>query len=440
MSTIFAAATPPGRTALSVLRVSGPNALPLLKTLSKSTKFTPRLARLANLYSPSQRLLDTALTIYFQRPHSYTGEDTVELHLHGGVAVAKAVQKAIAETSLARCAEPGEFTKRAFHNGRIGLTQVEGIRDLLLAETEAQRQAAVLGSSGRMEQLFLSMRAQLIAASAYLAAEIDFSEDNGLNVEVSSKVSAIVTGVRAQIREIVKTSASCSEIVKNGVRIALLGRPNAGKSSLVNYLAQRAVSLVSDVPGTTRDVLEVSLDLNGNKAVLYDTAGVHETHDAVEKLGIDRARAVVENADIVIQLEDPADTKSGDAPVLVDPAKSVDLIRVSSKCDARRGPHLCISTLTGEGVPELIKLLSKAVSKRVTGSEYGLGLSLRAQNLFEQETLPGIDACLEFLSSDVVLAQAELMRAVDAIARVCGRSVTTTEMLDVLFSEFCIGK
>lgn len=442
MQTIFAAATPAGRTALTVLRISGPESLQILHKLTqkKGNNIEPRRAKLANLYTSQSQILDTALTLYFKRPHSYTGEDIVELHLHGGTAVSKAVQTAIAKTQLARHAEPGEFTKRAFQNSRMGLTQVEGIRDLLLAETETQRRAAVLGSSGKLDVLFLKIRNELINASAYLMAEIDFSEDNGLNFESQEAVQNIVRSVQKQLTEISETAIKCSEIVKSGVRVALLGQPNAGKSSLVNYLTQRSVSLVSNLPGTTRDVLEVSLDLNGNKAVLYDLAGIHETSNEVEKLGIDRAKEVVANADIVVYLQDPT-AQFCDDDLVTNSFKSGELIRLSSKSDIKKGKYHSISTKTGEGVQEFINQLTQLVGSRVTGSsEYGLGLSMRAQTLISQEALPGLTRCLELCTNDIVLAQAELERAISAIGKICGQNVSTSEILDVLFSEFCIGK
>lgn len=487
MATIFAPVVK-GAQALQIVRISGSNAKPILDLLTKSPiknnsrtapytssgsskgnrSIIPRHAHLRKLYR-NNILLDEALVLFFPEPHSFTGDDCVELHLHGGLAVSQAVTKAILATDLARMAEPGEFTKTAFINGKLGLTEVEGIRDLLLAETEMQRRVAIMGSAGKVETMFNNMRDKLISINALITAEIDFAEDNHISANMH-EVEKTVAEVLKEFQGLLRISQQCSEIVRHGVRIALLGAPNSGKSSLVNYLAQRDVSLVSEVAGTTRDVLEVPLNLQGNKAVMFDLAGVHETDDIVESLGIQKAMEVLKKADIIVYLKSNKNNSNVNDKVnnnseqstyssepnsegpLYEPLPHQQLIEVSSKSDLAQSlssSKLNISTRTGLGIEEFLSILSEAVQRTIDTSSSSssdemataaLSLTERVRNILETEAIPGLQMCSELLYSDIVLSHAELSRATDAIGRITGRSVNMNEVLDVVFGSFCIGK
>lgn len=449
-------ATPAGRSALSVMRIAGPQALNIMGQLAPSKQFIPQQAKLIKLYGKRHNLLDEALVLYFKGPKSYTGEDVVELYLHGSPVVARALQSAILETRLARHAEPGEFTRRAFENLRMDLTQVEGIRDLLAAETEMQRQTAVGGASGILGRKFENWRSQIVNSNALLTAAIDFAEDNGLEDEFI-KVRDAVERVRCEIEEVLRQNIACSEIVKSGLKVALLGEPNAGKSSLTNYLLQRAACLVSDIPGTTRDVLEVALEVGGHKIVLLDTAGLRVSDDTVEKLGIDRARNVIAAADIVVAIF-PCNQEQN-KHILAEVGKleraGKPVIRISSKSDLSTNQtleELAISVKTGEGMDAFVEQLSSEANNIVKNqafkSTFGdpkaiaeLGISARARGLLQSEAVPGLIACIHFLeSNDYVLAIAELQRASTAIGMITGREISVHEILDVVFGEFCIGK
>lgn len=450
---------------MAVMRISGPETMAIMAQLAPNKQFKPRQAQLAKLYAPKQLqleeskklLLDEALVLLFKGPKSYTGEDSVELYLHGSPTVSKAVQQAIISTKLARVAEPGEFTKRAFHNNRLDLSQVEGIRDLLAAETEQQRQASVGGAAGMFTKTYDKWRAQLVFASGMLAANIDFAEDNDFTASEENdslrRVRLDVEQVRGEMEAAVKTSGSCAELVKEGLKVALLGEPNAGKSSLTNKLVQRAACLVSDIPGTTRDVLEIMLEVGGHKVVLYDTAGIRNSNDQIEMLGIERAREAVKAADFVIAL-DPKGSGKLDKEIAEIESQGKKVLRVESKSDlnipnttTEKSWGLPVSSTTGEGMDELIGAISSHCDDLINnpetpsaGHSIGLGMSNRARALLENEAIPGLDACLSLLYKDVVLSDAELQRAVAAIGAITGTEISAHEVLGVVFGEFCIGK
>jgi len=460
LPTIFASATPAGRSALSVLRIAGPEAFNIMKKLAPRRTFPHRQAKLSKLYTKDHQLLDEALVLAFNKPHSFTGEDIVELYLHGSPVVSRAVQNAIVSTNLARHAEPGEFTRRAFQNRRLDLTQVEGIRDLLAAETEMQRRSAVGGAVGKSGEQFELWRSQLVNVSAMLTASIDFAEDNGLEESVNESLRTDLLRILGEVENVLSTSGACSELVKDGLRIALLGEPNAGKSSLTNRLVQRSAALVSEIPGTTRDVLEVALEVGGHKVVLVDTAGIRVSNDHVEKLGVERAREVVNDAHLVLALFPASSPQNPEIEQEIRQLESMGkkVIRIQSKQDlisdanASQGPaqqDLKISALTGAGIDELVKMLTDAASQLVeqgnsdsNGPDFqmGMGISVRARALLSTEVVPGLQNCIGFLDNDVVLANAELQRAVEAIGAITGRVISVHEVLDVVFGEFCIGK
>lgn len=296
--------------------------------------------------------------------------------------------------------------------------------------------------------------------SAMLTASIDFAEDNGLEESVNESLRTDLLRILGEVENVLSTSGACSELVKDGLRIALLGEPNAGKSSLTNRLVQRSAALVSEIPGTTRDVLEVALEVGGHKVVLVDTAGIRVSNDHVEKLGVERAREVVNDAHLVLALFPASSPQNPEIEQEIRQLESMGkkVIRIQSKQDlisdanASQGPaqqDLKISALTGAGIDELVKMLTDAASQLVeqgnsdsNGPDFqmGMGISVRARALLSTEVVPGLQNCIGFLDNDVVLANAELQRAVEAIGAITGRVISVHEVLDVVFGEFCIGK
>lgn len=444
MPTIYATATPAGRSAVAMVRISGPSTRRILESMLGKVKVPiSHRARLATLYAPlTRQVLDQALVLYFQAPKSYTGEDTAELHLHGSPAVSRAVMKAIASTRHARYAEPGEFTRRAYRNGKLDLAQVEGIRDLIAADTEIQRQTAASAASGKLSQLYEGWRHQIVRCAGLLTAWIDFGEDNELGSEVLVKVQREITQIYSEVRR--HTENICSELVRTGVRLAFLGEPNAGKSSLTNLLVKRTASIVSDIPGTTRDAIEVDLDINGYKVKLGDTAGVRSTEDKIERLGIERTCQVLDEAHLVLAISPAGSPRSRD---VMDTAKRLEdigkrIIWIESKADLAQpeGWGLPVSTESGIGVPDLLQLISHECDSLTHLSHDTVGASERARNLLEEQVLPGLKTGLDLIDSDVVLASAELQSAVNGIGRITGREIGINEVLDVVFGDFCVGK
>lgn len=459
-NTIYALSSAPGRAAISVLRLSGPESLAVLQKLrfptnevSTSRPLESHKARLANLYNHKQQLLDKALCLWFAGPKSYTGDDLVELHLHGSPAVVQAVMDAIKYTEMARYAEPGEFTKRAFHNGKLDLTQVEAIRDLIDADTELQRQAAVLGADGQNSIKFATWRKQILQNAGMLTALIDFSDDNEIDTTpegLISQVRAAVETIKQQVAEF-RTQAKCSELIQSGVRLALLGPPNAGKSSLVNALVNRTASIVSDVPGTTRDVVHVSLDIQGFKVVLGDTAGIRKVtgttgHDRIEALGIERALEVAKDAHIVAVVVPFGEELSSDLVETVQMLKQSGkvVITVGNKADlgSVQNVDVELSCKTGEGLGELVSALGKACQGlTIKDSDNIVGASQRVIDLIDSAVLPGLEQSANMLAlGDVTLANAELHLAADGIGKITGQGITANEILGVVFGNFCIGK
>ncbi|KAL3155534.1 hypothetical protein ABBQ38_011086 [Trebouxia sp. C0009 RCD-2024] len=304
--TIAALSSGSGRCGVALLRVSGPRADQVLQSLLPATRLLPepRQAVVSGLYHPlHHELLDRALLLRFPGPRSFTGEDVVELNVHGGLAVVRAVLEALCSMPGVRLAEPGEFTRRAFEMGKLDLTQAEGLADLLTAETEAQRKQALKQSTKAQKLQYESWRALLLRCLANVEAVIDFGEDEGIAEEVAEQVLPKVQ----QLRQILQQHLVCDrrgELVRSGVKAAIIGPPNVGKSSILNYLAGRKAAIVSAIPGTTRDAIEVALDISGYKVIVTDTAGMRQTLDPIEAEGVAVAHETAEQADVVLSVHD----------------------------------------------------------------------------------------------------------------------------------------
>ncbi|MGL4960578.1 MAG: tRNA uridine-5-carboxymethylaminomethyl(34) synthesis GTPase MnmE [Inquilinus sp.] len=434
--TIFAPATPAGRGGVAVLRISGPSAGPALQALTGRPLPAPRLATLAELRDPADAApLDRGLVLWFPGPASYTGEDVVELHLHGGRAVARGVVEALSRIAGLRPAEPGEFTRRAFVAGKLDLTEAEAVADLVDAETRAQRLQALRQLGGALGQLYEGWRSALMRALAMTEAALDFP-DEGLPPDLAAEAERVVAEVSAAIAAHLD-DAGRGERLREGVHIAILGPVNAGKSSLLNALARRDAAIVSDRPGTTRDVVEVALDLRGFPVVLADTAGLRDTADEIEAEGIRRSHRRAAEADLRLVIRDagepvPADSALGPGP---------DAIRVLNKIDRapdapRAEDEIAISVRTGAGLDRLLDVLAEAVERRLTGD--GSPALTRARHRAALEDAR--DALARVPTAPLPeLAAEDLRLALRAIGRITGR-VDVEDMLDLLFGSFCIGK
>ncbi|WP_287886457.1 MULTISPECIES: tRNA uridine-5-carboxymethylaminomethyl(34) synthesis GTPase MnmE [Paracoccus] len=419
MDTIFAEATPPGRGGVSVVRLSGPKAHATLESLAGPVA-TPRMAALRALRDGDD-LIDRALVIWFAEGHSFTGEEVAELHLHGAPVIASRLSQALLARGLRR-AEAGEFTKRAFLNGRIDLAEAEGLADLLSAETEAQRKLAMRATEGELGRKADELRSKLIRAGALIEASIDFADEE-VPDEVPEEALDLIKAVRSDIQGML-ASYPATERLRQGYEVAIIGPPNAGKSTLLNRIGQREIALVSEIAGTTRDILELHTDLRGLPVTFLDTAGLRESSDPVEAMGVARAVQRAAEADLRIHLS--VDGVPEETLVVGD-------IIVRSKADLGRGEETAISGLTGEGVAELLDLVYDRL--RVRAADSGLvGHKRQAEALQRAVTALAIDGSLapEFLAE-------ALRQAAQALAMMVGR-VGAEDYLDEIFSSFCIGK
>lgn len=440
-TTIYALATAPGRSGVAVVRISGPEAGSALTALTGRSLPAPRRAVLTKLRDPgSGDALDDALVLRFTGPASFTGEDVVELHLHGGRAVVTGVIEALATLPGLRLAEPGEFTRRAFENGKLDLTEAEAVADLIDAETTAQRRQALRQMEGALGKLYDGWRERLTRALAHIEADIDFAEDD-LPGGVVDAVRPVITGLADEIATHLNDGGR-GERLREGLHIAIVGAPNAGKSSLLNALARRDAAIVSARAGTTRDIIEVHLDLGGYPVVLADTAGLREAAaDEVEEEGIRRARDRAARADVKVAVFDATTLPDLDAATLglID----TDTVVVFNKTDLATAGDLrpdlspiLVSAHTGAGLKALEEALTAFSADRLAiGSAPSLTRARHRAALTEcrESLLRALDAPLpELAAEDVRLASR-------ALGRITGR-VDVEDLLDVIFRDFCIGK
>lgn len=420
MDTIFAEATPPGRGGVSVVRISGPRAREVIETLTGPLP----VARHAYLRAlrDSDDLLDRALVLWFEKHQSFTGEEVAELQLHGAPVVVTRVSQALLDRGLRR-AEAGEFTRRAFLNGQIDLAEAEGLADLLAAETETQRRLAMRVAEGQIGFVADEFRRKLIRAGALVEASIDFADEE-VPEEVPAEAFELVKGVQTTIQELLRTYPA-TERMRQGYVVAIIGPPNAGKSTLLNRIAGREIALVSEIAGTTRDVIEVRLDLNGLAVTLLDTAGIRESQDPVEMMGVARARQRAREADLRIHLSETAERQ--------DDFQDGDLV-VRSKSDlTTEDLPDSVSALSGKGVDALLDQVYDLLRDRVIDS--GL-ISHRRQ----ADALGRAWSALDLNEKIPAELMAEsIRRANHELALLVGR-VGAEDYLDEIFSSFCIGK
>jgi len=427
MDTIVAQASAPGRAGVSVIRVSGPRAKPVLKALAGRVP-EARRASLMVLNGPDG-VIDTALVLVFDAGASFTGEDVVELQTHGSIAVTRALLAYLGDMEGVRLAEPGEFTRRALENEQLDLAQVEGLADLIEAETEAQRVQAQAVFSGALGERVEAWRSQLIRAAALLEAMIDFADEE-VPGDTTAEVLTLIDGLVVEFDQEASGVAG-AERVREGFEVAIVGAPNAGKSTLLNRLAGRDAAITSEVAGTTRDVIEVRMDIAGLPVTLLDTAGLRETSDEVEAIGVARARSRADAADLRIFLGPPREMS----------ARSGDMIlRPKADMAAPTGDgSLGVSGLTGEGVEELLARLAAELSSRVPASRVATRARHRDALLAAVNALRAARIEVEAGPERAELAAEELRTALRKIEALTGR-IGVEDLLSEIFSSFCIGK
>jgi tRNA modification GTPase len=437
--TIFALSSGRLPSAIALVRVSGPQAGKIVTSLAGKLP-SPRMATRALLRDVGQRPIDDAVVLWFPAPASATGEDVAEFHVHGGRAVLAALFAALSSFEDVRAAEPGEFTRRAFENGKLDLTEAEGLDDLIHADTDRQRRQALRQLKGLLGDRARDWRARIIEASALIEAGIDFSDEGDVPAELIAPALAKVKALLAEIEEVLAGQGR-SERLRDGLVVAIAGPPNVGKSTLMNQLARREVAIVSPHAGTTRDVIEVQLDLDGYPVTVIDTAGIRETDDPVEQEGVRRARARAADADLVLWLADlspVAVQRDGAAPVWMVRNK-IDLEAAGRPlADASGQGIFQISASRGDGLPELIAALVGFAQNYFGGSEGGLIGRTRQRKLL-QETAVSLRRCVQVVGQGEELAAEELRVAAHSLGRLLGR-VDVEDILDVIFREFCVGK
>ncbi|AGB43340.1 small GTP-binding protein domain protein [Mesorhizobium australicum WSM2073] len=424
---------------VAVVRISGPQTRFVVETIVCGM-VKARAAVLRRFRAPDGTVLDNGLVLFFPGPASFTGEDVAEFHVHGGRAVVARMVETIAGFEGVRHAEPGEFTRRAFFNGKVDLVETEALADLVNAETEAQRRFAIQNAGGAQSALYLGWRRRLIHARAMIEAEIDFADEDDVPGSVSDTVWSDVRSMISEIdRHIVGFHAA--EIIRDGFEVVILGAPNAGKSSLFNALAQRDAAIVTDEPGTTRDLLEVVLDLRGLRVRLTDTAGLREAPGKIEAIGIEKARAKADCADLLLLLEDAADPKDAGPLPMSTPALRVgtklDLLDKRATQDAAGRYEFGISVIDGTGVDGLLAEIGRRAAEAAGVSGDVLPSRLRHVELLDAANRHLHRAADERMPQE--LRAEELRLAADRLGRIVG-AVDVEDLLDVIFSRFCIGK
>lgn len=443
--TIYALSSGAGRGAISLIRISGRETRGVVEAIAGETS-EPRHYQLRQLVDPrTGEILDQAIVVWLPGPHSFTGEDCAEFHVHASRAVLSAVFTVLAGFPGVRPAEAGEFTRRAFANGKMDLVEVEGLGDLLVAQTAAQRRQSLSHMLGKASSIFDSWRERLLLIRANIEAAVDFVEEEGVAEAVGPGIDGEIR-VLLQEMETAVAAANSAEAIRDGVKVVLVGHPNTGKSSLLNAIARRDAAIVSATPGTTRDVIEVFLDIAGIPVVLTDTAGLRSgAADDIEVEGIRRSKRELEQADVIIWVSSP----DVDGSEKYGPEIRPDLI-VAGKCDltpvqsellrneSPQPSRLALSAATGVGIPELIESLTLMIKERFGAAESAVVVSVR-QKEATVESIRMLNDSLRYDHANLELKAEDIRRAAEVIGRITGRT-EVEEWLGVIFSKFCIGK
>ena len=434
--TIFALSSGHGKSGVAVIRISGRNLSKTFTNFIKKENFQNRYAYFTNLTDNNGDLIDQCLAIYFPAPYSFTGEDVIELHTHGAPAVVNAVFEFL-KTFDMRMATPGEFSRRAFYNNKMDLADIDGLAALLDAQTEQQRKHALKSMLGHDSKIYNTWREQMVDISAYAAAILDYDADDlpaNIGETIRTRTKKLYQEIDSALRQY-KTSRA----IRGGINVALVGETNVGKSSIFNYLAGSNRAIVSDIAGTTRDVVSVNLDIDGFMVNLSDTAGIRETNDEIESIGIERTRTEIENADIVIHVYTPENMpkwRTDDARI--GPNPNINIVNKSdTTTDYDYEFGLYVSAKTGSGMTSLLNTLRAKIHEIMDGTENALTINARTKELLEtaHNELSNALTCGE--NYDIFAEHTR--RAGDAIGKILG-AITATEVLDKTFGQLCLGK
>jgi len=444
MKTIYALSSGPGISGISVIRTSGPDTKTIIKELTKSEIPKPRLATLRKINKiNTNEIIDEGLIIWFPAPNSYTGEDMAEFHVHGSRAVIEAMHNSISKINNCRLAEPGEFTKKAFQNGKINLLKAESISDLISSETEIQRRQAINIMSGKSAAIFSSWREDLIKILSKIEAKIDFPDDE-LPKDILSEIKKKSEKVTNEIKKILDDQ-KVGERIREGFKIAIVGPPNVGKSSLLNYLSRRDVAIVSEIAGTTRDVIETHLNINGMPVIISDTAGIRDSKNEIEKKGIKLALKRAEDADLNIVVIEP---KSSHFTGFLKDLISSKSILVVNKSDLgidtilsnfKKYKPIYISLKNEKNLDELIEVIKNKLKNQFITSDDILITRERHRQHLEQCVSHLENFNIKNNSEDYDQAAEDLRLATREIGMIVGK-VDVEEVLQSIFNDFCIGK
>ncbi len=430
MDTIFALASAPGKSGVSVVRISGATISQICSSLTNGFVPEERKSSLRRIHGQDGTFIDEALLLRFGEERSYTGEEVLELHIHGSPAVLDALLKELSSFPGTRLAEPGEFTRRALENGRMDLSQVDGLADLINAETQSQKRQAERLFQGQLGDAVSLWRQELIAAAALMQASIDFADEeipDDLVPDIGRRIEKVRQSLESQLK-----GSSAAEIIRDGFEVAIVGAPNIGKSTLLNHLAGREAALTSSIAGTTRDVIEVRMNVAGYAVTFLDTAGVRESEDEIEAMGIRRGLQRAEAADLRLVLVEAGNAES---PIAI---REGDIVCVS-KMDNPVPDVFGISGVTGHGVPELLALLTERLSKITVGSS----LITRGRHRSAIEAaLDGLANALAELKHEdarLEIVAEEVRQATHKLDSMVGK-IGVEDVLDEVFSNFCLGK
>lgn len=435
-STIFALATPYAKSGVAILRLSGKQSLAALIKLSEKNSWQADHMQYTTLRHPENRqVIDRCLAVYFAAPHSFTGEEVVELHLHGSLAVIRELLSVLTTMPGMRMAERGEFTRRAVLNGKMDMVEAEGLADLIDAETTEQRSQAMRQMQGEMSSFYETLRRQVIATLAHMEAYIDFPDED-IPASVYDNLNGEVSEVIAQIEKTIRQHR-IGERIREGIYVVILGAPNAGKSSILNSLSKKDAAIVSHQAGTTRDVIEVHMDIAGFPVILVDTAGLRESTDLIEEEGVKRALQRAEQADIKLLCFDTTQPPD-DASLALRDERTITLYTkadVADEIPSLSNERLLISTVTGDGIEPLLKLIEERVCQLFSGEGAVITRNRHRQLLIAAQS--HLDRF--FVVNELELKCEELRLAAGYIGKITGK-IAVDDVLDVIFKEFCIGK
>ena len=428
---IFALASAKGRAGVSVIRVSGKNSIFSIEKLLKNTLPVDNKC-LRKIYDADDNIIDEVLILTFKEKASFTGDETVEIHCHGSTAVVTYILQTLSNIKNFRIADPGEFTRRALENGNLDLTQVEGLADLIESETEAQRRLAIRSMDGALSSKVQEWRKDLIRAVSLIEATIDFADED-IPTDVTPEVLGLINKTQADIKSEIKGSFA-AERIREGFEIAIVGPPNIGKSTLLNALAGRDAAITSDMAGTTRDVIEVKMEISGFAVTLLDTAGIRETTDKIEQIGVDRAKIRAKNADLRLFI-----THSGEPNDLKLNPEENDIVVIGKSDLLNKSDILAISGKSGEGLDSLLKEISDKLSRLSIGAQTATRERHRISMIKAQRFLDAGKLLIEDNLELSELASSELHQGIQTLSSLIG-SVGVEDLLDEIFSSFCLGK